>query len=318
MMTNPPLAGRREWIGLAVLALPTLLVSFDVFVMLLAVPHLSEPTIYGIKELARDGWQPLPALAIIAGGAVGILFIRRQHRLADPLLDLRLFNNGVFSTALLCLLSYSMLSGTTMAFIGQHLQLVEGLLPLWTSLAMAPGMLVSIVSFQLASWLAHRVRPAHLIAVGLLVTIAGLLVITFASATSGPAILVLGFTLSTLGSGPVVTLGTDLVVGSALAEKAGSAALSQTSNEFGISLGIGTLGSIGTLVYRTQIAGALAPDVPPPASQAARNTLAGATVAASHLSNRICSCLHARPSPASCTPSLSPVRLSYWALPSWS
>lgn len=35
-------AGRREWVGLAVLALPTLLVSIDVFVLLLALPHLSE------------------------------------------------------------------------------------------------------------------------------------------------------------------------------------------------------------------------------------------------------------------------------------
>src|SRR4051812_12356933 len=38
----PVRAGRREWIGLVVLALPTLLVSIDVFVMLLALPHLSE------------------------------------------------------------------------------------------------------------------------------------------------------------------------------------------------------------------------------------------------------------------------------------
>src|SRR5690242_4765349 len=36
-----PQAGRREWIGLAVLALPTLLVSVDVFVMLLALPHVT-------------------------------------------------------------------------------------------------------------------------------------------------------------------------------------------------------------------------------------------------------------------------------------
>jgi DHA2 family multidrug resistance protein-like MFS transporter len=36
-----PRAGRREWVGLAVLALPTLLVALDLFVMLLAVPHLS-------------------------------------------------------------------------------------------------------------------------------------------------------------------------------------------------------------------------------------------------------------------------------------
>ena len=37
----PPRAGRREWLGLAVLALPTLLVSIDLFVLLLALPHLS-------------------------------------------------------------------------------------------------------------------------------------------------------------------------------------------------------------------------------------------------------------------------------------
>src|SRR5690349_15475387 len=34
-------AGRREWIGLAVLALPTLLVSLDVFVLVLALPKIA-------------------------------------------------------------------------------------------------------------------------------------------------------------------------------------------------------------------------------------------------------------------------------------
>jgi MFS transporter, DHA2 family, multidrug resistance protein len=34
-------AGAREWLGLAVLALPTLLISIDVSVMLLALPHIS-------------------------------------------------------------------------------------------------------------------------------------------------------------------------------------------------------------------------------------------------------------------------------------
>ncbi|MEU6077427.1 MFS transporter [Micromonospora sp. NPDC047074] len=37
----PPQAGRREWIGLAVLALPTLLLSLDISVLNLALPHLS-------------------------------------------------------------------------------------------------------------------------------------------------------------------------------------------------------------------------------------------------------------------------------------
>ena len=37
----PPRAGRREWIGLAVIALPCLLYSMDLTVLNLAVPRLS-------------------------------------------------------------------------------------------------------------------------------------------------------------------------------------------------------------------------------------------------------------------------------------
>src|SRR2546421_8469855 len=37
-----PKAGRREWIGLAVIALPCLLYSMDLTVLHLAVPHLTE------------------------------------------------------------------------------------------------------------------------------------------------------------------------------------------------------------------------------------------------------------------------------------
>ncbi len=37
----PPRAGRREWLGLAVLALPTILVALDMSVLYLALPHLA-------------------------------------------------------------------------------------------------------------------------------------------------------------------------------------------------------------------------------------------------------------------------------------
>ncbi len=49
--------------------------------------------IYGLKQLAQDGLGWPPALSILAGLAVGVVFVRRQHRLADPLLDLRLFRH---------------------------------------------------------------------------------------------------------------------------------------------------------------------------------------------------------------------------------
>jgi DHA2 family multidrug resistance protein-like MFS transporter len=39
---TPALAGRREWVGLGVLALPTLLLALDFSVLYLALPHISE------------------------------------------------------------------------------------------------------------------------------------------------------------------------------------------------------------------------------------------------------------------------------------
>jgi len=55
---------------------------------------------------------------------------------------------------------------------------------------------------------------------------------------------------------PLVTLGTNLVIGSVPPEKAGAAgALIQTGNEFGYSLGIAVLGSVVTATYRSQMDG---------------------------------------------------------------
>src|SRR5687767_5892749 len=59
-------AGRREWIGLAVLALPTLLLSLDVSVLYLALPHLS-------AGLGADGAQMLWIMDIYSFMLAGFL-----------------------------------------------------------------------------------------------------------------------------------------------------------------------------------------------------------------------------------------------------
>jgi MFS transporter, DHA2 family, multidrug resistance protein len=86
------------------------------------------------------------------------------------------------------------------------------------------------------------------------------------------------------GTGPFAALGTDLVVGSAPPEKAGSASsLAATAGELGIALGVAALGSVGTAVYRDQISATIPATVPPQAAEAARDTLASAAAAAEKL-----------------------------------
>jgi MFS transporter, DHA2 family, multidrug resistance protein len=242
------------------------------------------PIVYGLKELARNGWHPVPLAAIVAGTAVGIGFVRRQRTLADPLLDVRLFANRAFSGALGSMFFGTLTMGAMMLFSTQHLQLVEGLTPLRSGLWMLVPVVASTASVLLSPLAARRIRPAYLIGAGLPVSVLGLLVLTQVDAASGPIALVAGWGLINLGAGPLVTLGTDLVVGSASPERAGSAAaLNETSGEFGFALGIATLGSIVTAIYRTGVADAIPAGVPAGAAEAARDTLAGATAAAANL-----------------------------------
>jgi hypothetical protein len=68
-------------------------------------------------------------------------------------------------------------------------------------------------------------------------------------------------------------------VSTAVSRKAASG-ISETSAELGIALGIAVLGSIGTAVYRNQVAGTVLAGVSPDAAQATRETLGGAVAAA--------------------------------------
>jgi DHA2 family multidrug resistance protein-like MFS transporter len=243
------------------------------------------PLIFGLKEVAKQGFRPLPVTALIVGGIVGMLFIRRQRRLDDPFLDLGLFSNREFRVAVGSMVAGTMLMGATMVFITQALQLVFGLEPLQAGIWMVPSMLCSIVSFQCTPLVARRVRPAYLISGGLVLAVAGLTMLTQVGSGASASFLITAFSMMSLGAGPLVTLSVDLVVGSAPPERAGSAAaLSETGNEFGFALGIATLGTVGTAIYRARVAGGIPDGVPRAAADAARDTLAGASAAARDLS----------------------------------
>jgi len=60
-------------------------------------------------------------------------------------------------------------------------------------------------------------------------------------------------------------------------------AMNDATRELGAALGIAVLGSIGTVVYRSQLAGTVPAGVPPASAEAARDTLGGALAAAQAL-----------------------------------
>ncbi|MDR0270814.1 MFS transporter [Paenibacillus sp.] len=250
------------------------------------------PAVYGIKELAKNGLQPMNMMAIVVGCVFGLGFVQRQRKLASPLLDLRLLTNRTISTAMGGQFFGTFLMGVIMFLVTQYLQLVEGLTPLRAALWMLPAVAVQMTSFLLSPLIARRIRPAYLIGIGLFFSVTGLLLLTQINATASLTSLVVGYALTNFGAGPLMTLTSDMIVGSAPPEKAGSAgALSQTSVEVGFALGIAVLGSIGTAVYRNQISGTIPAMVPFEAALAVRDSLVGALEAAQNLPNSLGSAL---------------------------
>ncbi|MFC5928643.1 MFS transporter [Cryobacterium melibiosiphilum] len=241
------------------------------------------PIVYGIKAIAENG-PDLAAVAPIAVGLVfGALFVRRQKRLASPMLDMTLFQRGAFSGAVgVNLLAVTALVGC-LFFISQHLQLVLGMSPLNAGLVLVPGLAAMIAAGLLIVPIAKRVRPSIVVPLALTVSASGFALIALSGGQIDAAGLALAFVLLGVGIGAAETVSNELIVASAPAEKAGAAsAVSETAYELGAVLGTAILGSILTAAYRTNV---VLPDGLSPAQQlSASETLGGAVTVSNQLS----------------------------------
>ncbi|WP_283137023.1 MFS transporter [Rhizohabitans arisaemae] len=238
--------------------------------------------VYGVKEIAAAGAGWPAFLALAAGIGVGVLFVRRQRRLAEPLLDLKLFAVRRFSAAL-GTLTLVIVSGPAVGLLaGQYLQLVLGLSPFQTGLvALAPAVAV-LLGFTLAPALAKRWGARRVSAAGLVVSAFGVVLVGSVGSGGDLALVLGGQVLFFLGGAPLLVLGIDMVVGAAPRERSGSAAaLSETAQEFGGALGLAIFGSVATAVYRI---GLTVPEgTPEQLAEAARDTLGGAVAVAGSL-----------------------------------
>jgi DHA2 family multidrug resistance protein-like MFS transporter len=240
--------------------------------------------IYGMKDIATHGVGLPSILSIVGGLAVGALFVLRQKRLADPLLDLGLFSTPRFGSALGIMgLAVLVMSGT-LFFVAQYLQLVRGLSPLRAGLWMMPMALGVVVGAAVTAQAIRKVRQPFVMGGGLFVSCGAFLLLSRMETDSPIGLFVAGVFCMSFGVAPVMILGLELAVGSAPSERAGAASsVAETVQEFALGLGVAAIGSIGTAVYRSEVDGALPQGVPTDAARDAQDTLGGAVHAAEEL-----------------------------------
>lgn len=136
--------------------------SFDIIGAVLSFLGLSL-LLYGMNRGKAVGWLSVSAvLSVAAGAALLLLFILREKRCSEPLLDLRLFSNRVFALALIATLLAYLLIGGNAFLLPFYLNVVKGLDASGTGMVLLVYSLVYVVLSPYAGRVSDRINPAYL------------------------------------------------------------------------------------------------------------------------------------------------------------
>ncbi|MGO1975368.1 MAG: MFS transporter [Propionibacteriaceae bacterium] len=212
------------------------------------------PIVYGIKRAATERFDLTVLGVLLVGATAGVLFVRRQQRAKDPMLDVALFRNRFFSGAVLSnLLSMAGFAGFIF-FAAQFLQLVAGLSPMQAAVALLPGLVMTVLAGFLAVAVVAKVGVRWLVSGSFLLAAIGYAVVGAPGAVPTLWTVAIGFAVLGVGIGIAETLTNDVVLTVVPPHRAGSAsAISETAYEVGALLGTAVLGSVLTATFRSRL-----------------------------------------------------------------
>ena len=242
--------------------------------------------LYGIIEAPSQGWTHGPVVAAFtAGVAVLAAFVAWELHTDHPLLNMHFFENPRFSGASVAIaLVFFALFGTIF-FLTQYLQFVLGYGTLRAGVAVAPIAVALMISAPLAPVLTARVGTKVMVATGLAIVSAGLVILSTASVDSGYGVVLATILVLGIGMGLAMAPATDSIMGSLPRAQAGvGSAVNDTTRMVGGSLGVAILGSLLSAGYHATIDGSAAiAQLPASAAAAARDSLGGAVGVATRL-----------------------------------
>lgn len=214
--------------------------------------------VQAVKTTGRA--EPLvPVLLYVCAAVVLGCFVYRQLRMNNPMLDVRLLSNRALTGCLLVMTMAMFIAGGTYLFVTQYLQMVAELSPLVAGLCLIPSAALLTVTAGAAPAMAQSVGPRTTVLAGLLISLAGHVMIALSGVDSS-TLMIIGFTLAYGGGGPLIALGTDIVMSLVPPARAGSASsLSETGTELGMAMGVAILGTIGASAYVSSL-----PTIPDP------------------------------------------------------
>ena len=226
--------------------------------------------VYAVIEAPSAGWTSPPVVV----GAVAALvllgaFVRRQRRIAEPLLDLTLFRNPRFSAASTAIMVLFFALFGFLFLSTQYLQFVLGLSPSEAGVRLLPYAGAMIVFASLSGRLVVGFGTRRVATLGMLLFAAGLAVAATVGTDTGYGRLAIAFVTMGAGMGLAGAPATESIMNALPAARANiGSAVNDTTRELGGALGVAVVGSVTSALYTDR----LPADVP----AAARDSLGAA------------------------------------------
>jgi EmrB/QacA subfamily drug resistance transporter len=231
--------------------------------------------VFGIIEGPDRGWDDRWTIGgLVVGVLASIAFVLWELRVPKPMLDPRLFRLRGFSAGSLTILVQFFATFGLFFVVIQYLQFVVGRSPLEAAVSLLPLPMVMIPLARNAPRISKRVGFRRIAPVGLLLTAAGLVVISRVDVELTYWYFALGLVLFAAGMALAGTPSTTAITESLPTSKQGVAsAVNDTSRELGSAFGIAILGSVLNQAYRDNLADAVH-GLPPQVAAAAQDSIA--------------------------------------------
>src|SRR3954452_4086293 len=194
----------------------------------------------------EDGWSSTPIVVELSAAAVlFVAFIAVQRRVKFPMLPLSLFRRPDFSGAQVAAFAISGSFFALFLYTTLYLQNILGLSAIEAGLVYMPGTLVMFVVSGLSAQVANRVAPGVMIAGGLTLVAAGMMLFLNCDANSSWTSLEPGFLLASIGTGLFNPAVSAVALGSAPQHMSGLAAgVNDTCRQAGIAVGVAAFGAL--------------------------------------------------------------------------
>lgn len=127
--------------------------------------------LYGVSNASSHGWDDTIVMTtLIVGGVALALFIIRQLKMDEPLLDLRAYKYPMFALASVIMIVNAVAMFSGMILTPAYVQDVRGISPLQSGLMLLPGAIIMGIMSPITGRLFDKFGPRILGVVGLTVT----------------------------------------------------------------------------------------------------------------------------------------------------